>query len=294
VFCDIWVIQHQAVEKSLNFFKTTRAFRNAYESFLKNEKTIKDTIETVTLQDVDQNQIDSHICTMNDKNDEKDKKKICICDQIHLFSYCSYIVSINRSFKWKKNIKIRNKTRQKIQQKFYFYHSIKRIADINILDEMTSSSKRRRESEEEKSKTLDSDESFFSYANSTLANSTLRTSYHSLMNSVIYDSSCSQSLIFDRIRFLNDLILSDDHIKTSDDQMQVEEYEIMRVCERLKNKSIEMTIKKTAYIFICIDTFVSQHTLEKERLVRMMILKQSKRRRTLFRRRKFDFLIESI
>ncbi len=49
VFCETWAIQHQAVERLLNFFKITRAYRNAYENFLKNEKSIKDMIDAVTL-----------------------------------------------------------------------------------------------------------------------------------------------------------------------------------------------------------------------------------------------------
>jgi hypothetical protein len=151
VFCDIWIIQHQAVEKSLNFFKIICAYKNAYENFLRNEKSIKDMIETVTLQSIDQNQINSHICTK--KSDEKHKNKICICDQIHLFSQCSYIVSVNKTSRWKKNIKTRNETRQKIQQKLYMFHSIKRAVDINILDEMISSSKRKKRDEDEKNNT---------------------------------------------------------------------------------------------------------------------------------------------
>ncbi len=90
VFCETWVIQHQAIEKPLNFFKTTRAYRNAYENFLRDEKSIKSMIGAITLQKVDQNQADPHICTK--KGDEKHKSKTCICDQVHLFSQCSYIV----------------------------------------------------------------------------------------------------------------------------------------------------------------------------------------------------------
>jgi RAB protein geranylgeranyltransferase component A len=88
VFCEIWIIQHQTIEKLLNFFKITRAYKNTYENFLKDEKSIKETIETITLQKVDQNQIDFHICTKNDNQKEKNKHKdkFCICDQIHLFS----------------------------------------------------------------------------------------------------------------------------------------------------------------------------------------------------------------
>jgi hypothetical protein len=102
---------------------------------------------------------------------------------------------------------------------------------------MTSPSKRKKGGEDEKNKASSDDDdphfnfanSAFNYANSALANSTLMTFYHSLMNSVIYDSNCSQSFIFDKTRFLNDLISSNDQIKTSDDQMQIERYEIMLV-----------------------------------------------------------------
>jgi hypothetical protein len=45
---------------------------------------------------------------------------------------------------------MRNETRQKIQAKFFMIYSIKRIADINILNELTSSSKRKKKDEDEK------------------------------------------------------------------------------------------------------------------------------------------------
>jgi hypothetical protein len=127
---------------------------------------------------------------------------------------------------------MRNETRQKIQTTFFMIYSIKRVVDINILNELISLLKRKRgnENEDEKNKaSSDDDDSHFNFANSALANSALMTFYHSLMNSVIYDSDCSQSLIFDKTRFLNDLISSNDQIKTSDDQMQIERYDIMRV-----------------------------------------------------------------
>jgi hypothetical protein len=91
--------------------------------------------------------------------------------------------------------------------------------------------KKEGENEDEKNKaSSDEDDPHFNYANSALANSALMIIYHSLMNSVIYDSGCSQSLIFDKTRFLkHDLISSNDQIKTPDDNMQIEGYEIMLV-----------------------------------------------------------------
>jgi hypothetical protein len=222
------------------------------------------------LQNIDQDQADSHICTKNDKDDEKYKSKTCICGQVHLFSQCSYIVSVNRTSEWKENFKIRNEARQKIQRKFYIFHSIKRVVDTNILEEMIPSSKRKKKDKDEKNKaSSNDDDAHFNYANSALANSTLMIIYHSLMNSVIYDSNCSQSLIFDKTRFLkHDLISSNDQIKISDDHMQIEEYETMLVWEQLKDKNIEMTFKKTAYISICFVTLMSASKLEKEKFDR--------------------------
>jgi hypothetical protein len=141
---------------------------------------------------------------------------------------------------------------------------------------MISSSKRKRrdENENEKNKaSSDEDDSHFNFANSALANSTLMITYHSLMNSVIYDSNCSQSLIFDKTRFLNNLISSNDQIKISDDQMQIERYEIMRIWRQLKDKKIEMTFKKTTYISICFVILMFQSKLEKEEFDRDSFIK---------------------
>ncbi len=162
-----------------------------------------------------------------------------------------------------------------IQQKFYMFHSIKRVVDINILNDMISSFKRKKrsENEDEKSNTSsnsDDDDSHFNfnYANSALINSTLMITYHSLMNSVVYDSNCSQSLIFDKTRFVNDLISLNDQIKILDDFMQIEEYETMRVWKQLKSKKIEITFKRTAYISICFVTLMSAFKLEKKKFDR--------------------------
>jgi hypothetical protein len=116
VFCETWIIQHQAIEKDLNFFKIIYAYKDAYENFLRNEKSIKDMIEAITLQKVDQNQVDSHICTK--KNDEKHKNKICICDQVHLFSQCSYIVSVNKTSRWRKTSKFETRRDRKFSKRF--------------------------------------------------------------------------------------------------------------------------------------------------------------------------------
>ncbi len=149
VFCEIWVIQHQAVEKLLDFFKITRAYRNAYENFLRDEKTAGGIAGAITLQRADQNQIDSHICSKHDndhqnKNDEKHKSESCVCDWIYLFRECVYLVSVNRKSGWKENIKIRNEIRQKLQENSRLMNTIKRLIDTNILNDLINSFKKKK------------------------------------------------------------------------------------------------------------------------------------------------------
>jgi hypothetical protein len=158
------------------------------------------------------------------------------------------------------------------------------MIDINILDEMKISKRNDEKEKDDQNKNdktsksssneNDSHFNFANYANFALVNSTLRTSFHSLMKSVIYDSECSQSLIFDKSRFVNEEITSaNDLIKISNDHMQIEKYEIMKMCERLNDKTIEMTFKKIAYISINIVTLVSQFKLEKKEYDRDLYIK---------------------
>jgi hypothetical protein len=55
--------------------------------------------------------------------------------------------------------------------------------------------------------------------------------------------------------------------------MQIEKYEIMLIWEQLKDKKIEMTFKKTTYIFICFVILMSQFKLEKEEFDRDSFIK---------------------
>jgi hypothetical protein len=77
-FCETWEIQHSVEKKKLKFFKTIHAYRDAYENFLRDDKSIaRDIVETVILQEVDQSdkstnfQIDSKNDDQNDdQNDD--------------------------------------------------------------------------------------------------------------------------------------------------------------------------------------------------------------------------------
>ncbi len=78
----------------------TRVYRNAYGNFLRNDKLAeRDIVETAMLQEINQSDksTNSQIDLKNDdQNDKNDKENSCVCDQVHHFRKCSYIVLKNR------------------------------------------------------------------------------------------------------------------------------------------------------------------------------------------------------
>ena len=93
-------MQHEAADKEVEFFKTTRYYRNAYEAYLKDD--IHDFANMITLQDKTQNQSaqeDEAQKSKDQKNNSlKKKARKCVCEDIHEFKKCSYIVSSARKF----------------------------------------------------------------------------------------------------------------------------------------------------------------------------------------------------
>jgi hypothetical protein len=95
-------MQHETADKSIEFFKTTRYYRNACEAYLKDEVSVRDHVNAVTLQDKTRDQSTQKDKAQKSKNDKKNnssKKKArkCVCDEIHEFEECSYIVSSART-----------------------------------------------------------------------------------------------------------------------------------------------------------------------------------------------------
>jgi hypothetical protein len=167
-------------------------------------------------------------------------------------------------------------------------NTIKRLIDINILNDLINKKKK---SEKDKNQSNDNilfdknnldyffAETIFEksrrsaiesalFAESAFAISKLMKSSHSLLRSVIYDSKCSQSLIFDKNRFIDEIISSNDLIKISDEHMQIREYKIMLIRIRLRNKDVKLVFEKTTFIFSAIVTLISQTKLEKKKFDR--------------------------
>ncbi len=150
-FCDNWENQLKTAEKSVDFFKITRAYRlvvireNSFSSsrVIANATTLQEiTQDQVKNESFNQNEQKSinkskskkHNHSINQKEDEK-----CICEKEHSFKKCSYIVKFNRKRKWKKNKNVRNEMREQIKKRLIIHRVIKHITNTNILNELDDS-----------------------------------------------------------------------------------------------------------------------------------------------------------
>ncbi len=75
-----------------------------------------------------------------------------------------------------------------------------------------------------------------------------KTFNNSLWKSVIYDSDCNDSLIYDLNRFVNEITSAHEMIDTSNDFMLIEEYEIMFVINRINEKNRRMFFDNIVYV----------------------------------------------
>jgi hypothetical protein len=113
----------------------------------------------------------------------------------------------------------------------------------------------------------DDDFSFvdYTFASSALANFALIISYHSLMNSVIYDSRCSQILIFDTNCFIDEIKSANNLIKISNNHMKIARYKTMLINTQLNEKNVSLRFYRTIYILTSTITLVFQSKLAQQR-----------------------------
>ncbi len=99
--------------------------------------------------------------------------------------------------------------RKQIKKRFMIYRVISKIINTNILNEFSEEQfkKSRNESISSIDETSESEESSsFRFENMTMSS---QKDIHSLYKSVIYDSKCSDLLIYDRDRFVNEIKSAD-------------------------------------------------------------------------------------
>ncbi len=208
IFCDNWEYQLDAAQQTVKFFRITRSYRNVvlkesenatieFISRYSNAIILHDKIQN---QDKTQNQIDQKSSCESDHKNDKFKERKCVCDKMHLFKECFYIVITARKFEWKENVKTLTEARQRILKNVRFRTIIKAIIDINILNELKDDETTQKENAE----TAELKEMTFKFSNVTISATKIK---NSLSNNVIYDFDCNQSLTYDKIRFINDKII---------------------------------------------------------------------------------------
>jgi hypothetical protein len=84
----------------------------------------------------------------------------------------------------------------------------------------------------------------FKYANMFIN----KTFNNSLWRSVIYDSDCNDSLIYDLNRFVNEITFAYELIDIFNDSMMIEKYEIMLVTNHINDKNRRMFFENIVYV----------------------------------------------
>jgi hypothetical protein len=69
-----------------------------------------------------------------------------------------------------------------------------------------------------------------------------------LWKSVIYDSNCNDSFIYDLNRFVNEIMFAHELINTFNDSMMIEKYEIMFVTNHINDKNRRMFFENIVYV----------------------------------------------
>ncbi len=90
---------------------------------------------------------------------------------------------------------------------------------------------------------------------------------NSFWRSVIYDFDCSDSLIYDLKRFVNNVILAHEIIDTFNDFLLIEKYDIMWINNRINEKNPKMFLNNIVYVSFIDVIFMFVIRLKKQEYV---------------------------
>jgi hypothetical protein len=251
-------MQKKAIERNVHFEETIREYKNAAKKKLK----IVEHVYVVTLQNQSQSQSKkstSLICS--DQYENNDITRQCICECMHDWNKYNHIRKSIKSSNWKCNSQEKKWVREAIKNNRWLYFKIKNMTNIDILNEIKSEDckndkkkKNNKKSNNEK-KTAKNDISNIKFANMTIlrsfkyANMFINKTFNNLLwRSVIYDSNCNDSLIYDLNWFVNEITFAHELIDTFNDSMMIEKYEIMFVTNHINNKNRRMFFENIAYV----------------------------------------------
>lgn len=205
-FCENWVMQHEASEIPIEFFKTARQYRIAVEKNLGNKSTSMHG-NAATLQGHSQpNQADNQPGAGH-QNSEKDGERKCLCGQFHLFKNCPYIVKSARNSGWKEDHETRSAMRKTMEKNPRMRTAIKHITDTNVLEGINRKGKKKKTASAELPAIDAANQatapSGFIFGNMALSD--MKKKSNPLFNSVIYDSGCDSFLTHDKSRFVGEI-----------------------------------------------------------------------------------------
>jgi hypothetical protein len=152
--------------------------------------------------------------------------------------------------------------REQIRNKSMIHKAINKMINTNILNEFSDPWIKKSKNENTSSTEL---KASFRFDNMITSNHLNDFQIHFLYKSVIYDSECSDSFTFDRDRFDDEIWSTDKWIKTSNELMNVVDYETMIVNDKLNNKIVKLKFANTIWISSTDVTFISFTRLIKER-----------------------------
>ncbi len=179
---------------------------------------------------------------------------------MHDWNKCDHILKSIKSSNWKCNSQERKWAREAIKNSRWLYFKIKNMMNIDILNEIKSEDckndkKKKNDKKSNNEKKSKNDISNVKFVNMTnmrsfkYANLSINKTFNNLLwKSVIYDSNCYDSFIYDLNRFVNEITSAHEMIDTSNDFMLIEEYEIMLVIDRINEKNRRMFFDNIVYV----------------------------------------------
>jgi hypothetical protein len=180
---------------------------------------------------------------------------------MHNWNKCDHIFKSIKSSNWKCNSQEKKWAKKAIKNSRWLYFKIKNMTNIDILYEIKSEDCKndKKEKNDKKSnnekKTTENDISNIKFANMTnlrlfkYANIFINKTFNNfLWRSVIYDSDCNDSFIYDLNRFVNEITFAHELIDIFNDSMMIERYEIMLVTNHINDKNRRMFFENIAYV----------------------------------------------
>jgi hypothetical protein len=199
---------------------------------------------------------------------------------MHNWKNYEHIVKFVKLSNWKCNQQEKKWFKNTILKSREFFFVIKKIINIDILNDIKikdcfkKNNNDNNDKNSENEKTAENVISNVKFANITnlrsfkYVNMFINKTFNNfLWKSVIYNSDCNNSFIYDLNRFVNEMTFAHKMIDTSNDFMLIEEYEIMLVINCINEKNRRMFFDNIVYVSFIDVILISVTRLKKQDFV---------------------------